>query len=159
MKRIAWVRAQALLQVFFSVDGTVFSIFTIYICKWPGVAPPMLLLLGQWQTWLIDHGCFSCGSKKSPVGMSGASQVMLAVKSPPASSGDLRDWGSIPVLGRSPGGGSGNPLQYSCLENPMVRGAWYAVVYRVAKSQTQLKGQHAHTHTCTDMWDEIDLEL
>ena len=78
----------------------------------------------------------------------GASQVVLVVKNPLANVGD---WGSIPVLGRSPGGGSGNPLQYSCLENPMVRGAWYAVVYRVAKSQTQLKGQHAHTHTCTDM--------
>ena len=61
------------------------------------------------------------------------------VKNPPASAGDLRDWGSIPVLGRSPGGESGNPLQYSCLENPMDRGAWYAVVCSVAKSQTQLK--------------------
>ena len=46
------------------------------------------------------------------------------------------DLGSIPELERSPGGGFGNPLQYSCLENPMVRGAWKAVVYRVAKSCT-----------------------
>ena len=45
------------------------------------------------------------------------------VKNPPASSGDTRDWGSIPGLGRSVGGGSGNHLQYSCLENPMDRGA------------------------------------
>ena len=44
-----------------------------------------------------------------------------------------------PGLGRSPGGGNGNPLQYSCLENPMDRGAWWATVHRVAKSQTQLK--------------------
>ena len=47
-----------------------------------------------------------------------------------------RDLGSIPVLGRSPGGGHGNPLRYSCLENPMDRGAWRAVVHGVAKSQT-----------------------
>ena len=49
------------------------------------------------------------------------------VKNPPANSGDIRDVGSIPGLGRSPGGGYGNPLQYSCLENPMDRGAWKAI--------------------------------
>ena len=48
--------------------------------------------------------------------------------------------GSIPGLGRSPGGGHGNPLQYSLLENPMDRGAWQATVHGVAKSQTRLKG-------------------
>ena len=52
-----------------------------------------------------------------------ASQVALVVKDPPASAGDIRDMGSIPGSGRSPGGGRGNPLQYSCLENPMDRGA------------------------------------
>ena len=52
---------------------------------------------------------------------------------------DVRDTGSIPGLGRSPGGGHGNPLQYSYLENPMDRGAWQATVHRIAKSQTQLK--------------------
>ena len=51
-----------------------------------------------------------------------------------ASSGDVREEGSIPRLGRSPGGGHGNPLQYSCLENPMDRGAWWATVHRVTKS-------------------------
>ena len=51
-----------------------------------------------------------------------ASQVALAVKNPPANAGDLRNMGSIPGLGRSPGVGNGNPLQYSCLENPMDRG-------------------------------------
>ena len=49
------------------------------------------------------------------------------VKNPPAISGDLREVGSIPGLGRSPGGGHGNPLQNSCLENPMDRGAWRAI--------------------------------
>ena len=48
------------------------------------------------------------------------------------------DWGSIPGSGRSPGEGNGNPLQYSCLENPMDGGAWWATVHGVAKSQTRL---------------------
>ena len=56
------------------------------------------------------------------------------VKNPPANAGNIRDVGFIPGLGRSPGGGHGNPLQYSCLENPMDRGAWQATVYRVAES-------------------------
>ena len=53
-----------------------------------------------------------------------ASQVLLAIKNPPANAGDLRDVGLIPGSGRSPGGGNGNPVQYSCLENPMDRGAY-----------------------------------
>ena len=61
------------------------------------------------------------------------------LKNPPANAGDVRDVSSIPGLGRSPGGGHGNPLQYSCLENTMDRGARQATVHRVAKSQTQLK--------------------
>ena len=61
-----------------------------------------------------------------------------AVKKLPASAGD-RDTSSIPGLGRSPGGGPGNPLQYSCLKIPMDREAWKAIVHRVAQSRTQLK--------------------
>ena len=53
------------------------------------------------------------------------------VKNPPANAGDIRDTGSVPVLGRSPGGGHGNPLQYACLENPTDRGAWQATGHRV----------------------------
>ena len=53
--------------------------------------------------------------------------------------GDAGDMGSIPGLGRFPGGGHSNPLQYSCLENPMDRGAWQAIVHRVTKSQTRLE--------------------
>ena len=60
------------------------------------------------------------------------------VKNPPANAGNTRDSGLIPGLGRSPGEGNGNPLQYSCLENPMDRGAWEATVYGVTKSQTRL---------------------
>ena len=71
--------------------------------------------------------------------MDRASQVVLVVKNLPANAGDKRDMASVPVSGRSPGGGHSNPLQYFCLENPMDRGAWQATVYKVAKSQTQLK--------------------
>ena len=67
-----------------------------------------------------------------------ASQVLLVLKNSPANAGDIRDTGSIPGSGRSPGGGHGNPLQYSCLENPMDRGAWRATVHGVTKSLTQL---------------------
>ena len=58
------------------------------------------------------------------------------VKNPPANAGDIRDMGSTPRSGRSPGGGHSNPLQYSCLENPMDRGAWQATVHRVTQSWT-----------------------
>ena len=66
----------------------------------------------------------------------GASHMALVVKSPPANSGDM---GSISGSGRYPGGRNGNPLQYSCQENPMDRGAWRATVHGVAKSRTRLK--------------------
>ena len=62
-----------------------------------------------------------------------------AVKNPPTSVEDARDVGSIPGLGGSPGGGNGNPPQYSCLEKPMDRGAWQTAVHGITKSQRQLK--------------------
>ena len=65
-----------------------------------------------------------------------ASQVVLVVKNPPANEGDVRDTGSIPWSGRSPGVGNGIPFQYSCLQNPMDRGARRAMVHRVAKRRT-----------------------
>ena len=58
------------------------------------------------------------------------------VKDPPANAGDIKDMGSIPGLGKSPRGGHGTPLQYSCLGNPMDRGAWQATVHEVALSWT-----------------------
>ena len=66
------------------------------------------------------------------------------IKNLRASAGDVRD--SIPGLGRSPEVGHGNPLQYSCLENPMDRGAWQATVHRVTQSRTRLKQLSTHTH-------------
>ena len=68
-----------------------------------------------------------------------AFQVALVVKNLPVNAGDLREEGSIPGSGRSPGGGRGNPVQYSCLENPMHRIVWWTMVHRVSKSWTELK--------------------
>ena len=64
--------------------------------------------------------------------------LVLVVKNPSANAGGTRELGSVPGVGRFPGGGRGNPLHYSCLENPMDRGSWEAIVHRAAKSQTQL---------------------
>ena len=61
-------------------------------------------------------------------------QVVLEVKNPPANAGDIRDIGSVPGSGRFPGEGHDNPLQCSCLENPMDRGAWWATVHRDTES-------------------------
>ena len=63
----------------------------------------------------------------------GASQVALVVKNLPADVGDIQEAGSIPGSGRSPGGGNGNQLQYSCLENPTDRGSWWATVHGVTE--------------------------
>ena len=64
--------------------------------------------------------------------------MTLVVKNLSVNAGDARDMGSLPGLGRFPAGGNGNPLQYSCLENPMDRGAWWAIVHGAAKSWAQL---------------------
>ena len=72
--------------------------------------------------------------------------VVLVVKNLLANARDVGDLGSIPGLGRSPGRGNGKSLQYSCLENPMDRGAWRAIVHGVAKSWTWLK------QLCTVKW-------
>ena len=67
------------------------------------------------------------------------------VKNPPANAGDVRDMGLIPGLGRFTGEGHGNPLQYSCLENSMDRGAWWAMVHGVTKSGTTEATQQTST--------------
>ena len=68
------------------------------------------------------------------------------VKNPPTNAGDIRDAGLIPGLGRSPEEGHGDPLQYSCLENLLDRGAWQAMVHRVAESDTTEVTEHARMH-------------
>ena len=70
------------------------------------------------------------------------SQVVLVIKNPPADVGDARDAGSIPGLGRSSGGGKGNPLKYSCLENFMDRGTWWATVCGVTKESDTSEHKH-----------------
>ena len=78
-----------------------------------------------------------------------ASQVALVVKNPPAKAGDVRDMGLIPGLEGSSGGGHGCLLQYSCLENPMDRGAWQATVHSITKSRTALEQLSLYKHQLT----------
>ena len=89
----------------------------------------------------IESTRYSCVVMGFPGGASG--------KEPPAETEDVRDLGSTPGSGQSPGGKHGNAVQYSCLENPMDRGAWRATVRGAAKRWTQLKqpSTHAHTHS------------
>ena len=89
------------------------------------------------QTWV---SCITGGFFTEPPGKA------LVVKNLPTDAGNVRDVSLIPGLGRS-AGEHGSPLQYSCLENPMDRGAWWATVLRVTKSQTRLKRLSVHTHT------------
>ena len=65
--------------------------------------------------------------------------MALVIKNPPANAGDIGDTGSILGSGRSLGGGHDNPLQYSCLKNPMDKGSWKSTVHGITKSQIQLK--------------------
>ena len=81
-------------------------------------------------------------------------ELVLVVKTLPIIAGDVRDTGSIPESGRFPGEGNGTPLQYSCLGNPMDRGAWLAIVRGVAKSRTQtdqLSTQHIKIKELPDL--------
>ena len=84
-----------------------------------------------------------------------APQVALVVMNTPANAGDLRDAVSIPGSRRSPGGGHGNPLQYSGLENPRNRGAWQATVHGVAKSQTRLKWVSTRQSPLSNIMEQI----
>ena len=86
-----------------------------------------------------------------------ASQVALVVKKPPAGVGYVRDMGSIPGSERSFGEGNGNPFQYSCLGNPMDRGAWQPTVHKVVKSQTRLKQLSPERDVKLHMWLELFL--
>ena len=96
--------------------------------------------------WLVKAGFFpTIELKRLGLCSWGPSQGALLVENPPASAGHMRDAGLIPGSRRSPGGGHGNPLQYSCLESPMDRGAWRAAVHKVAKSRTWLESHMTET--------------
>ena len=90
-------------------------------------------------------GLPSMGSYRVGHDWSDLAAAAAVVKNLPASTGDVRDVGSISGSGRSPGGGHGNPLQCSCLENPMDTGAWWPAVHRVAQAWTQLKRLRTHS--------------
>ena len=92
-----------------------------------------------WEKTELDSKPIQCYSR-SLVFLGGSK-----VKNPPANVGEAGGAGSIPELGRCPGERNGNPLQYSYLGNPMDRGAWWAIVYRVATSWTQLSYTHTRT--------------
>ena len=83
----------------------------------------------------LEQGC----KQRANIYLLRASQVVWVVKNLPVNAGDIKDAGLIPRLERSPRRGNGNPLQYSCLENPVDRGVWWVSVHRVAKGQTWLK--------------------
>ena len=87
---------------------------------------------------------FKKEKNKSDLSKLWAYQMALAVKNPSANAGDVRDMGKVPGSGRSPGGEHSNPLQCSCLEHPMDRAVWRAMVHMVTKSWTQLKQRSMH---------------
>ena len=118
---------------------------TVPLSKEPGKNPNSQIpqLQATFQSWLHRESWFHFWIEIPHVW---AYQVVLVVKNLSANAGDIRDVGSISGSGRSPGGGHGNPLQYSCLEHPMDRGGWQATVHGVTKSQTwskQLSTQQA----------------
>ena len=87
--------------------------------------------------------------------------MALMVKNLPANVGEVRDVGLIPGLGRTPGGGHGNPLQYSCQENPMDRGAWQAPQGHKGSDTTEATQHAAHTHAEEkhECWNQPALDL
>ena len=81
--------------------------------------------------------------------------MALVVKNLPANAGDARDLGSVPWSGRSPAGGNGNPLQYSCLEKSRERGTWQGVVKGAAKSRIRLSTHTEQTNTCGKEYQKV----
>ena len=108
---------------------------------WEIARPGMLQSMGSQR---VRHNWVTEQHNSNPIWW--ASLVAQTVKSLPANVWDIRDTGSVPGLGRSPGVENGNPLPYSCLESPMDRGVWWAAVHRVTKSRTWLKRLSMHTH-------------
>ena len=111
-----------------------------------GPGGPMCLLIGfscrqrAKGTWELEKVMGAVGGKQTTLTLDWTSPVAQKVKDPPA----MQEAGLIPGSGRSPGGGPGYPLQYSCLESPMDRGAWWATVHRVSQSWTRLRVYHFH---------------
>ena len=130
---------------------------SVVLMSWPGVGFWMNCgwrLLTRTKTWseTWDFHSYLLSSRQGRLAGNGVndwlclySRLALVVKNPPD---NARDLGSIPGLGRSPGGGNGHPLQYPCLENPTDRGGWQATVPGVSQSQTWLKQLSTHACAC-----------
>ena len=104
-----------------------------------------------WSTWVINVNF------KAAIPYVGGFPGVAVVKNPPANAGDARDMGSVPKLGRSPGGGHGHPLQYSCLENPVDRGACQATVHGLSENQTRLSpAQLLLSQSCPTLCNPMD---
>ena len=123
--------------------------FVPLYCTWWGGSPTEFLETPGNRGWSIKRLCENNINVLADFSLTavvaGASQVVLVVKTLPANAGDIRDADLIPGSERSPGGGHGNPVQYSCLENPIDRGAWQALVHGVLQSQSQLKWLSMHS--------------
>ena len=126
----------------------------------PTLPGQLLPHASQFPLCLVEFSWYSSPDKPfiPDYMLMGATQVVLVIKNLPANAGDVRDLGSSPGMGRSPGEGNGNPLQYSCLENPMDRGAWRATVHGVTKSQTRLS-VHTHANELHQNWELFHLML
>ena len=111
---------------------TLLMVLLLLTCLWP------VSYRGPSRRPRYRNGFFSLTSRR-------VSQVAQWLRSRLPIAGDSRDMGLTPESGRSPGRGNGNPLQYSCLENPMGRGTWQATVLGVIKSWTRLSDLHFHT--------------
>ena len=130
-----WLATKLCLTLCYPMDCTrpgssVRGIFQAGILKWAPFSSP-----GEFLTQGSNLGLLHWQMDSLPLSLQGSPtvQVALVVKNPPDNAGGVRDTGLIPGWGRSPGGGHGNPLHYSYLENSMDRGAWRATVHRVAK--------------------------
>ena len=110
-------------------------------CQYPWHQPSSRYGIGEWKSAAALVPFLDIWSPKLSLWIWSMAGV---VKNPPANVGNARDMGLIPGLGRSPGGGHGNPLQYPCLGNPTDRGVWWATVRRIAKSRTWLKWLNMH---------------
>ena len=129
----------------FIVYSAYMAVFCSNICKYQQIS---ISSKNTACSKIISNTKILTKKKKKILAFIWASQVALVVKNPPANTGDTRDMDLIPGLGRSPGEGNDNPLQYSCLKNAMARGSWQVTLHGVAKSQTRLS-DWAHMRAIT----------
>ena len=127
-------------SIYVFIYDTCFSLPDLLHSVWQTLRQSTAQQMTQFVTF-YGWGIFLCNVPHLWV-----SRVVLVVENPPADGREVKDSGSVPGSGKCPGGEHGNPLQYSCLENPVDRGAWWLMVHRVTKSWTQLKRISTHTY-------------